>query len=86
LFRNLDFRKVLFIDNHIFSFAANLQNGILVVDFLGNKKDIELLKVTNYALNISCEKNLMKKNEQIFGFQRIKNSDIQSFIKYYKID
>lgn len=35
LFPNLDLRKVLFVDNHIISFAANLKNGIPVVDFLG---------------------------------------------------
>lgn len=37
LLKNLDLKKVLFVDNHIFSFAANLKNGIPVVDFLGNK-------------------------------------------------
>lgn len=74
------------MDNHIFSFAANLKNGIPVVDFVGDKNDCELLKVANYVLNISKEKNIMKANEEIFGLQRIINSDIQNFIKYYGVD
>ena len=36
IFAGLDLRKVLFVDNHVFSFALNLKNGIPVVDFLGD--------------------------------------------------
>ena len=35
ILRGLDLSRVLFVDNHIFSFAANLRNGIPVVDFVG---------------------------------------------------
>jgi hypothetical protein len=41
------------VDNHIFSFAANLKNGIPVVDFTGKKDDCELLKVANYVKGLS---------------------------------
>ena len=67
LFNNLDLKKVLFVDNHIFSFAANLKNGIPVVDYLGNVNDCELLKVANYVVNLSKEENLMKANDRVFG-------------------
>lgn len=58
-----DLKKVLFVDNHIFSFAANLKNGIPVVDFLGDRQDTELLKVANYVLALADESNLMRANE-----------------------
>ena len=58
-----DLKKVLFVDNHIFSFAANLKNGIPVVDFLGDRQDTELLKVANYVLALANESNLMRANE-----------------------
>jgi hypothetical protein len=67
LFKNLDLKKVLFVDNHIFSFAANLKNGIHVVDYLGDINDCELLKVANYVVNLSKEENLMKANDRVFG-------------------
>lgn len=78
--------KVLFVDNHIFSFAANLKNGIPVVDFLGDRQDTELLKVANYVLALADESNLMRANEQVFGLQRIKKAQIDKFIKYYGVD
>ena len=59
--------KVLFVDNHIFSFAANLPNGIPVVDFLGNRDDCELLKVANYVNSLSQHSDIMKANDEIFG-------------------
>lgn len=59
----VDLKKVLFVDNHIFSFAANLKNGIPVVDFLGDRQDTELLKVANYVLALADESNLMSANE-----------------------
>ena len=86
LFKNLDLKKVLFVDNHIFSFAANLKNGIPVVDYLGDINDCELLKVANYVVNLSKEENLMKANDRVFGLQQIKNTDISSFIKFYGVD
>ena len=58
-----DLKKVLFVDNQIFSFAANLKNGIPVVDFLGDRQDTELLKVANYVLALADESNLMRANE-----------------------
>jgi TFIIF-interacting CTD phosphatase-like protein len=50
IFEGLDLTKVLFVDNYIYSFAANLANGIPVIDFYGCKKDCELHKVANYVL------------------------------------
>lgn len=79
-------KKLLFVDNHIFSFAANLKNGIPVVDFLGDRQDTELLKVANYALALADEKNLMRANEQVFGLERIMKAEIETFIKYYGVD
>lgn len=78
--------KLLFVDNHIFSFAANLKNGIPVVDFLGSRDDTELLKITNYVIALANEPNLMKANEEVFGLNRIKSANIENFIKYYGVD
>jgi len=61
-------KNVLIIDNAIWSFAAHLQNGIPVVDFMGNQDDRELLKVMQYVHSVSKEDDLMAANERTFGF------------------
>ena len=59
-----------------------------IIEVLKDTRHIYVCEVGDHVSKVYLDemKNLMKKNEQIFGFQRIKNSDIQSFIKYYKID
>jgi len=74
--RGLDLSNALFVDNHIFSFAANLKNGIPVVDFIGQKGDTELIKVANYLQSLSKYKNIMKENEKNFSLQKILKSNI----------
>ena len=74
---------MLFVDNHVLSFAANFKNGVPITDFLGQKNDTELLKVMSYALSLSTEKNLMLTNEKVFGLQQVMDSNIEEFIHFY---
>jgi hypothetical protein len=67
----LDLRNVLFVDNAIVSFTANLRNGIPIVDFTGQLRDTELLKISQYALSIVKEEDLMEANEKTFQLQKI---------------
>ncbi len=50
IFKNLDYNKVLCVDNQIFAFAANIPNGIPIVDFFGRRDDKELLKMAKYVI------------------------------------
>lgn len=53
-----DLTKTLIVDNNIFSFAFNLENGIPVHDYLGNKKDQALLSLIDYLDYIKDFENL----------------------------
>ena len=55
---------ILIVDNNIYSFAFNLENGIPILDFLGDKKDKELLKVMKYLDLLRHYPNLRVRNEQ----------------------
>lgn len=85
ILKGIDLRNVLFVDNHIFSFAGNLRNGIPVVDFVGKKDDYELLKVANYVKNLAKAKNVMAENEKNFSLHKILMSNIENFIRYYEV-
>lgn len=71
---NVDLKNVILIDNNIYSFAAQITNGILINSFYVNKNDYELDNVLNYLLNfILCAEDVRKVNEQFFNFQKITN-------------
>jgi len=40
------------VDNFVYSFAFNLDNGVPVVPFFGQKGDRELIKVASYLEQI----------------------------------
>ena len=62
----------------MYSFAAQLSNGILINSFYNDKNDTELYNVMAYLINyILPEEDIRKVNEQFFNFQQIKN-DLKS--------
>jgi len=77
LFIGLDLSRVLFVDNQLTAFAANLRNGIPIVDYTGKRGDKELLKLAKYVKSVSQEPNLMEVNERTFCLQKIINSNIE---------
>ena len=67
---NLD--KIVLLDNNIYSFAAQLSNGILINSFFCDKSDDELSNVRKYLIEyIFPSVDVRKVNEQFFGFETI---------------
>ena len=60
---NLD--NILIVDNNIYSFAFNLENGIPILNYMGDPKDDQLLKIAEYLKQLSEAQNLRIKNEKI---------------------
>jgi CTD small phosphatase-like protein 2 len=75
--------NILIIDNNIYSFAFNLENGIPIINFLGDKNDHELLKVMKYLYYLKDFKNLKEENEKTYNLKKIFDSNIETYIKYY---
>jgi len=39
---------IVIVDNNVYSFAFNLDNGIPLLDYMGDKNDDQLLKIAEY--------------------------------------
>ena len=67
-----DLKKIVLIDNNIYSFSVQLSNGILINSFYGDKNDNELSNVLGYLLQFILPADDVREiNEKIFGFKRI---------------
>lgn len=75
--------NILLVDNNIYSFALNLENGIPVQHYLGDKKDTCLLQVMNYLEYIKDFDNMAAANERIHAFRKVFNSNLSEFISFY---
>ena len=73
---NLD--KIVLLDNNIYSFTAQMSNGILINSFFCDKSDDELSNVRKYLVEyILPSDDVRKVNEQFFGFETI----LKNFMK-----
>ena len=73
---NLD--RIVLLDNNIYSFSAQLSNGILINSFFCDKSDDELSNVRKYLVEyILPSDDVRKVNEQFFGFETI----LKNFVK-----
>ena len=74
------------MDNNLYSFAFNLENGIPVQHYLGDINDSCLLQVMKYMKYIKDFSNLAEQNERIYDFRKVFNSDLQDYINFYYND
>ena len=75
IIKGVDLKDILLIDNSMYSFSAQLTNGILINSFYNDKDDIELFNVLGYLLNFLLKVDDVRIiNEQFFNFQKISNN------------
>jgi CTD small phosphatase-like protein 2 len=49
---------MVIVDNYVYSFAYQLDNGIPIVPFLGDMNDKELVKIVKYLKDIHLEPDM----------------------------
>ena len=77
ILKDVDLKDVILVDNSMYSFATQLQNGILINSFYCDKTDNELYNVLGYLINfILPSEDVRKVNEQFFNFQKLVNDII----------
>ena len=78
IFKNRDLKNIILIDNSIFSFAHQLNNGILVTSFYNDEDDCFLINLKDYLMYCieNCD-DIRIINQQQFKFEDYKNDIIK---------
>ena len=63
---------IIILDNSLFSFANQLNNGILITSFFDDKEDTFLYNAKEYLEFIKNEKDIREINKESFRFEEIK--------------
>ena len=81
IFKNIPLNKIILVDNNMYSFAPQLNNGVLINSFINDKNDNELLNVLSYLINyiLPCD-DVRKVNAQFFGFKNILDNMYNKFL------
>ena len=69
IFKNVDLKKIVLLDNSMYSFAAQINNGILINSFINDNEDNELFNALNYLVNFILD--VREVNEQFYNFRQI---------------
>ena len=74
IIQGVDIKDIILLDNSIYSFTTQLNNGILVNSFFNDKNDIELYNVYEYLINYLLKADDVRTiNEQFFSFEKLLN-------------
>eukprot|EP00826_Nyctotherus_ovalis_P048264 TRINITY_DN5661_c0_g1_i14.p1 TRINITY_DN5661_c0_g1~~TRINITY_DN5661_c0_g1_i14.p1 ORF type:complete len:507 (+),score=123.59 TRINITY_DN5661_c0_g1_i14:267-1787(+) len=83
---NRDLKSVIIVDNSIFSFASQLDNGVPIIPFYDDKEDRILTKIKDYLLSLKDLDDFRIINKKTFSLTELYQLDILSFLKYYYED
>ena len=77
IFPNIDLKNIVLLDNSMYSFSAQINNGILINSFFNSKKDTELYNALEYLIKfIFPSQDVREINKEFFNFQLIINDII----------
>ena len=75
IFANRNLKDITIVDNAVYSFAYQIDNGIPIVPFYYNKNDTELKSFISYALNFYSVKDIRELNQKTFKYHLYDNGD-----------
>lgn len=64
IFKNVNIKDIVIIDNSVLSFAYHLSNGIPIVPYYDAEKDNEMLILAYYLISIASVNDLRKANDE----------------------
>ena len=77
IFKEVNLKNIVLLDNSMYSFAAQINNGILINTFINDKNDNELYNALEYLIKyISPAEDVREINERFFNFRQIINEII----------
>lgn len=83
---NCDLKSTLIVDNSIFSFAFQLDNGVPMIPFYDDKEDRIMLKIKDYLINLKDLEDVTTINRKIFSLTELYELDISPILRYYYDD
>ena len=72
ILKNINIKNIILVDNNMYLFTPQLNNGILINSFYNSKDDKELDNVLRYLIDyILPAEDVRKVNEEFFGFKKL---------------
>ena len=73
IFRNIDQKDLILVDNSSFSFCKNLRNGVPIIPFYDDKNDRELLYLMEFLQPLATVDDVRVKLQETFFYDEYPN-------------
>jgi len=83
IFKNVPLSNILLVDNAVYSFGLQLDNGIPVTSFKEDPDDHEFKHLIPYLEKCAHAADVREVNRSIFRFSEISRHNLDSFIDFY---
>jgi hypothetical protein len=86
IFKGVDLKDIVIVDNSVLSFAFQLENGIPILPFYNNKCDNEMKILENYLISILLKDDLRIENSKYIKLQIFRKKTNESSSSNSEID
>ncbi|CDW87693.1 nli interacting factor-like phosphatase family protein [Stylonychia lemnae] len=83
IIKNRNLKDVVIVDNAVYSFGYQLENGIPILPFYDDKSDEEMLHLIYYLKCISQFDDIREQNKKAFQLRDLENSNINEFLESF---
>lgn len=83
IFKDFKLENVYLVDNAVYSFSYQLDNGIPIIPFRDNEEDDQLWKLIKFLPTLAGEKDSCAKLRQNFQMSKLMNSDLGKLQELY---
>ena len=84
VFKNRELSDMIIVDNAVYSFGAQLSNGIPITPFKDDKDDNEFLFLIEYLTNIMGIDDYREANKDAFKMEKVYKFNLNSCIDQYE--
>jgi CTD small phosphatase-like protein 2 len=83
IIKNRTLKDVVIVDNAVYSFGFQLDNGIPIIPFYNNPEDEELLHLVNYINCLAYFDDIREQNARAFQLKELENADLSEYLEYF---
>ncbi len=79
--KNRSLKDMVIVDNAVYSFGLQLDNGIPILPYYDDKNDEELLHLCYYLKCLAKFRDIREQNRKAFQLRQLEQSDIDEFLR-----
>ena len=83
IFATRNIKDMIIVDNAVYSFASQLDNGIPIIPFIDNKSDTRLKILAHYLGHLAECEDVRVLNRRTFELRDLAHLKVEMFIEYY---